>query len=491
MNLPVKKQRRNLLIIELCHDGRAQCAVPLTGAWGKYQAESLMGVVAEETKAEGTLESKESDPRRALVARILASTGFCRAPQLQDFLAYIAERSILKEIDQVTEQVIGTEVFKRKPGYSTGDDNIVRTYARQMRKRLDEYFSTVGVTETLIISIPKGGYAVEFHPRELLKGASPVSHEDLHPSLPQQALLNSQGVDIPSGRAELKAGPWFASWKFVLPVALCVAVVSTIAAYRLGQRNVRDESTPALHAFWSGVLGQNRTIIVPDDTGLTIAVGLIQQEVTPEQYVDGQYRKVLGQQFPTLTNWDRPFAHRYTDLVDLLAVNRLARMPELGRQPTTIRYARDLRPEELNDGNAILLGGSNANPWVTLFDRDFNFSIRFEPVERSFAIENRNPQAGEAKTYPYAPYSAAQAYYGLVAVRPNFKNTGNVLLLEGVTNSGLQSAVDFCLDEHLVGELLKSVLNKNGTIKPFEVLVRTTAVGSTPTRVEVVGMRIH
>lgn len=186
-----------------------------------------------------------------------------------------------------------------------------------------------------------------------------------------------------------------------------------------------------------------------------------------------------------------PSAHRYTDLLDLLAVNRLARMPELSRQPSTIRYARDLRAEELNDGNAILFGGSNANPWVTLFDRDLNFSIHFEPVERSFAIGNRNPKADEAKSYPYAPYTAAQAYYGLVAVRPNFKNTGNVMLLEGVTNSGLQAAVDFCLDESLVRELLKSVLNKNGTIKPFEVLVRTTAVGSTPTHVEVVGMRVH
>ena len=215
---------------------------------------------------------------------------------------------------------------------------------------------------------------------------------------------------------------------------------------------------------------------MPDDTGLTIAIGLIQQEVTPEQYVDGQYRKVLGQRFPTLTNWDRPFAHRYTDLVDLLAVNRLAKMPELGRQPTTIRYARDLRPEELNDGNAILLGGSNANPWVTLFDRDFNFSIRFNQLNDLSQSKIATPSR-RSQDYPYAPYSAAQAYYGLVAVRPNFKNTGNVLLLEGVTNSGLQSAVDFCLDEHLVGELLKSVLNKNGTIKPFEVLVRTPRLG--------------
>jgi hypothetical protein len=458
---------------------------------GGLQIGESMGVALEETKAEAAASSTESDERRELVARITASPGFCRAPQLQEFLAYIAERSISNETDQITEQVIGTEVFKRKPGYSTGDDNIVRTYARQMRKRLDEYFSTVGATETLIISIPKGGYAVEFHLREPVCAANSVAYVDPVPSVPPLAISHSQGVESALHGTGVKAGPWFASWKFFLPLGLCLASISVIAAYRLGQRTVRDESTPALHAFWSGILGQNRTIIVPDDTGLTIAVGLIQQEVTPEEYVDGQYRKVLAERFPTLINWDRPFAHRYTDLVDLLAVNRLARMPELSRQPTTIRYARDLRPEELNDGNAILFGGSNANPWVTLFDRDFNFSIRFEPVERSFAIENRNPQAGEAKTYPYAPYSAAQAYYGLVAVRPNFKNTGNVLLLEGVTNSGLQSAVDFCLDEHLVGELLKSVLNKNGTIKPFEVLVRTTAVGSTPTRVEVVGMRVH
>ena len=452
-----------------------------------------MEVVAYGTTAERTLESKESDPRRALIARIVASPGFYRAPQLQEFLAYIAERSISREIDQVTEQVIGTEVFKRKAGYSTGDDNIVRTYARQLRKRLEEYFSTAGADEKLIVTIPKGGYAVEFHLREFPGAAHPTSPENKLPPPDLHLASDIGAVESPTHGNEVKTGGrWFASWKFILPVAICGAFASAIAAYKLGQRTVRnDESPPALHAFWSGVLGQNRTVIVPDDTGLTIAVGLIQQSVTPDDYVTGQYRKTLGQEFPNLTNWDRPFAHRYTDLVDLLAVNRLARMPELNRQPTTIRYARDLRPEELNDGNAILFGGSNANPWVTLFDRDFNFSFRFEPVERSFAIENRNPQAAEAKSYPYVPHSAAQAYYGLFAVRPNFKNTGNVVLIEGVTNSGLQAAVDFCLDERLVSELLKSVLNKDGTIKPFEVLVRTAAVGSTPTRVEVVGMRVH
>ena len=455
--------------------------------------ETQLGSVLEERVDEESVPPKMSDERRRLVARVAASASFCRAPQLQEFFLYISERSLSNKTDQVTEQIIGTKVFKRRPGYSTGDDNIVRTYARQLRKRLEEYFSTAGAEEKLIVTVPKGGYALEFHLREVPSEAKPIFAEDLLPRDLHSSSSDLRPVESATREKGIQTGdPWFASWKIILPIAICVSLISVIAAYRLGQRTVHiDESTPALHAFWSGVLGQNRTVVVPDDTGLTIAVGLIQQEVTPEEYVDGQYRKTLGQKFPNLVNWDRPFAHRYTDLVDLLAVNRLARMPELNREPTTIRYARDLRPEELNDGNAILFGGSNANPWVTLFDRDLNFGIHFEPIERSFTIENRNPKADEAKSYPYAPYSTAQAYFGLVAVRPNFKNTGNIVLLEGVTNSGLQAAVDFCLDEHLVGELLKSVLNKNGTIRPFEVLVRTTAVGSTPTKVEVVGMRVH
>ena len=442
-----------------------------------------MEVVRDEAKAEESANSTDAQKRRELVARIAASPGFCRAPQLQEFLIYITEQSLANESDQLTEQVIGTEVFKRKPGYSTGDDNIVRTYARQMRKRLDEYFATVGAAETLIISIPKGAYAVEFHERKAAEASPFKDHQNLGLVDPRSTVWEPpQHVEtLPAGKKSSSARR-LAAWTVLVPLTCCLIAAAILAAYRLGQQTTRDDTPAALHAFWAGVLGNNRTMIVPDDTGLTVAIGLIEQEVKPQDYVDGQYRKVLGQRFPNLQNWDRPFAHRYTDLVDLLAVSRLVKMPELGRQPTTIRYARDLRPEELDDGNVILLGGSNANPWVTLFDGDLNFSIRFKPVERSFEIVNRNPKQGEPTSYPYTPYSEGQAYYGLVAVRPNFKNSGNVLLLEGVTNSGLQAAVDFCLDERLIGELLKSVLNKNGTIRPFEVLVRTAAVGSTDPR---------
>ncbi len=53
-------------------------------------------------------------------------------------------------------------MFGRPPGYRTVDDNIVRSYARQLRKRLSEYFAGEGIGHPLRIEIPLGGYLPAF-----------------------------------------------------------------------------------------------------------------------------------------------------------------------------------------------------------------------------------------------------------------------------------------------------------------------------------------
>ena len=76
---------------------------------------------------------------------------------------------------EITEHQIGVLVFDRRPGYSTIEDNIVRNYARQLRKRLAEFFAAEGSSETLRIDIPLGGYvpvfvpASEHHPAEEMR----------------------------------------------------------------------------------------------------------------------------------------------------------------------------------------------------------------------------------------------------------------------------------------------------------------------------------
>ena len=97
------------------------------------------------------------DPRWQVVQRVVAGPTFAKAARLSQFLLYVCERAILGRLDEVSEQHVGMHVFGRQADYNSNDDNIVRTHARLLRKKLDEYYAAEGKDEPLRILIPKGG----------------------------------------------------------------------------------------------------------------------------------------------------------------------------------------------------------------------------------------------------------------------------------------------------------------------------------------------
>jgi hypothetical protein len=82
-----------------------------------------------------------TEPRWQLAQRIVASRSFAKSVLLSRFLLYVCEREITGKTAEISEHQIGVHVFGRRPGYHPGEDNIVRNYARQLRQRLDQYFS--------------------------------------------------------------------------------------------------------------------------------------------------------------------------------------------------------------------------------------------------------------------------------------------------------------------------------------------------------------
>src|ERR1700722_4976898 len=82
------------------------------------------------------------DLRWQLALRIAASGSLGRSQLLSDFLLYIVDRSIQGRTDQITEQHIGVVVFGRTEDYDSNEDNIVRSYARKLRTRIEGYFAT-------------------------------------------------------------------------------------------------------------------------------------------------------------------------------------------------------------------------------------------------------------------------------------------------------------------------------------------------------------
>jgi hypothetical protein len=107
-------------------------------------------------------DSREDHPRWVVSCRVVAGRHFAKSTSLSKFLLYVVNETLEGRQDEITEHQIGVQVFGRSANYLTAEDNIVRNYARQLRKRLAEHFAGDGSSESLRIEIPSGGYIPAF-----------------------------------------------------------------------------------------------------------------------------------------------------------------------------------------------------------------------------------------------------------------------------------------------------------------------------------------
>ena len=99
---------------------------------------------------------------RAQLERLAASPEFARTDRMTRFLRFVVEKTLVKDTVALRERQIGIEVFDRPDDWDPKLDNIVRSEARRLRAKLDAYAETASPDETVRITMPKGGYAVEF-----------------------------------------------------------------------------------------------------------------------------------------------------------------------------------------------------------------------------------------------------------------------------------------------------------------------------------------
>ena len=158
-----------------------------------------------------------------------------------------------------------------------------------------------------------------------------------------------------------------------------------------------------MHEFWQKFASGRDTMLVPSDTGLTIILGLTKGSVSVPEYVTGAYVSRDSERRLLPDGWANTNVHRYTDLIDLRIVSSILHLAELPSERTTIRYARDLRVDDLKGGNAVLIGGANANPWVQLFDQKLNFALEFVPEQRTFLVRNKHPHTGSLRSILTGP----------------------------------------------------------------------------------------
>src|SRR5690349_24703958 len=104
------------------------------------------------------------DKQREEVQRILHSSQFRRAPKLQRFLELVCDYHFQGRSADITEYIIATQAFGKGEDFDSSADSLVRVQAREVRRRLREYYQNDGKSSRLILDVPVGHYAPVFTP---------------------------------------------------------------------------------------------------------------------------------------------------------------------------------------------------------------------------------------------------------------------------------------------------------------------------------------
>jgi len=96
---------------------------------------------------------------REQLDKMVASRTFRQSKRLVRFLSFIVERALLGQGDQINEYLIGVEVYERPTSFDAQIDTIVRTEARRLRSKLQDYYDTEGRDDLVLVNVPKGAYA--------------------------------------------------------------------------------------------------------------------------------------------------------------------------------------------------------------------------------------------------------------------------------------------------------------------------------------------
>lgn len=97
--------------------------------------------------------------------RILKYKGFKKAPVLSKFLTYVVNETLSNRTSQIKEYTIALHILQRNISLHSNGTSPVRIHALRLRRILQQYYLSDGMTSNIVIEIPKGGYIPVFTSR--------------------------------------------------------------------------------------------------------------------------------------------------------------------------------------------------------------------------------------------------------------------------------------------------------------------------------------
>lgn len=447
------------------------------------------------------------EQKLAQLERLLQSRALQNSESLKAFLRFVVEKTVDDAGAQLKEYTIATEVFGRNSDYDPRIDSVVRVQAGRLRTKLQEYYTTEGKGDPVVIDLPKGHYHPVF-----------VSHQP-EPGLPASeqrpsngSAANGHAAAAAESQTVHDAAPARARAKVPALTLLLAGLVLILGAVALTLYNSNRELRRQAEAGDPSLNAEDfRAVWGPfvDDPESPL---LVLSSPTLPRFINGADPDSLRQRSVELTQeqtrallaapefqgqWAGgdvprliPSLGMYTGMGEAVGVYRLTDLMRSSRKSILLRQSRHVNAADLKYRNVILLGSIYVNEWSRRLPSVENFAYTFDAT-----IENHAPQAGEERAY--RPQFDAQTGsltvdYALITVKPNVSGEHAVMTLAGIFSEGTEAAAEFVTTRHHLSVLGQRLRQQGGPAGPpmyYQALLKVEVQNGTPTTITLLSLR--
>ncbi len=399
---------------------------------------------------------------------MLASPVFHGSKRCQQFLEYVCERSLAGDMGALKERTIAVEVFGRQPHIDLGEDTIVRVGAREVRKRLAQYYVTAdGAAAGIRIDLPSGSYAPEFH----YSAPAPP---------PVQPVIAA-----PAAAAQP------ASWRrWVAPAVVACAILLAVAAWRI---SAPTPNARAFQRFWEPVLRAPEPLLIamahpivyhPSGRALRLSEQNLPPQTMPLQRpIDVAPNQLNGSDLV-------PVFNQYVGFGDMVAANEVTSMLARKGRAVRLRLASGIEFADLRKAQTMLIGAVT-NRWTMELQQAWRYRIAWTPGANAVIVDSAaNPAAGGGRwSVGSKDDGSAPDDYMLVCRIHSAYTGGLVLATAGLKQFGTEAAGRLLTDPDQIGAILNK-LPTGWENKNLQIVLHTRVIANTPAMPDVVATNV-
>jgi len=389
---------------------------------------------------------------RAQVERLIRSKAFETSEIHRRLLQYLADKALSGEADRLKEYTIGLEAFGKPDTYDPRHDSIVRLQVGRLRQKLAAYYQTEAGSDDLLISLPKGGFKLDFQ------------------------VVQTRTAEDGAAEARRVGARWVRRTQ-ILAAALALALVWAIVATALlaSARRVATAAnpwTPEMEALWAPFLESNRSLLLCLGAPLFVRIpnyGFFRdprsndwEEISKSDRVAG-LRKALG-------GGEISPSYSFTGTGEASAGMLLSKLLATRKHDLLMTRSNLLSWQQIADHDIVFIGPPKFNRQLQ------EAALTQDIVVESDGIRNLKPHSGEpeylADHIAVGKLSEGETH-ALITRIPGLAGVGEFLMIAGNASPDTLAAAEWLTQPWRAKELVGRLRTPSGEIpRYFQVVVK-------------------